>query len=138
MADPLSTTASIIAVIQLSSKVVKYVSTAGGATKDRKRLGDEVRGCEFILQQLKDDTDNTDEGKKWSEAIKTLEASDGPLGRLWDALSVIRVKLEPKKGLRKVWSTLKWPFDEKEVEKIISTIEREKVLLELALTNNCR
>lgn len=138
MADPLSITASIIAIIQLSSAVVEYINGARGATKERKRLRDEVRACEFILQHLKDDADDTEEGKAWSETIKTLEGTDAPLGRLWVALSVLKAKLEPQTGLEKALTSLKWPFNEKEVEKIISAIEREKTLLQLALTNDCR
>jgi hypothetical protein len=138
MADPLGTTASIIAIIQLSSDVVKYISGAAGATKERKRLRDEVRACEFILQRLKDEVDYAEEGGTWSETIKALEDPGAPLGGLWVALNVVKAKLEPKKGPKKVLATLIWPFDEREVEKIISTIEREKTLLELALTNDCR
>ncbi|CZR63705.1 uncharacterized protein PAC_13602 [Phialocephala subalpina] len=138
MADPLGTTASIIAIIQLSFDVVKYINGVGGATKDRKRLRDGVRACEFILQQLKDNADDTEEGKAWSETVKTLEDTDAPLGRLWVALNVVKAKLEPKIGLEKALTSLKWPSNEKEVEKIISVIEREKTLLQLALTNDCR
>ena len=138
MADPLGTTTSLIAIIQLSSDVVKYINGVGGATRERKRLRDGVRACEFILQQLKDNADDTEEGKVWSETIKTLEDTDAPLGRLWVALNVVKAKLEPKTGLEKALTSLKWPFNEKEVEKIISVIEREKTLLQLALTNDCR
>jgi hypothetical protein len=63
--DPLSTIASVIAVIQLSSEVVSYVSGAAGATNERIRLRNEVLGCESILQQLTDEVNNTEEGKKW-------------------------------------------------------------------------
>ncbi|TEY74291.1 hypothetical protein BOTCAL_0074g00210 [Botryotinia calthae] len=136
--DPLSPIASVIAVIQLASDIVSYISRAADATRERMRLRNEVLGCESILQQLKDEANNTEEGIKWTETIKTLEASDGPLGRLWAALSAVKIKLEPKNGLRKALSTLKWPFDQKEVEKIIVTIEHEKSLLELALANNSR
>jgi hypothetical protein len=138
MADPLSTTASIIAIVQLSSAVVEYINGVRGATKERKRLRDEVRACEFILQQLKDDADDTEEGEAWSETIKALEGTDAPLGRLWIALNIVKAKLEPKTGLEKTLTSLKWPFSEKEVEKIISLIEREKTLLQLALVNDCR
>jgi hypothetical protein len=138
MADPLSTTASIIAIVQLSSAVVEYINRARGATKERKRLRDEVRACEFILQQLKDEANDTEEGIAWSETIKALEGSDAPLGRLWVALNVVKAKLEPKSGLEKALTSLKWPFNEKEVEKIILAVEREKTLLQLALTNDCR
>jgi uncharacterized phage infection (PIP) family protein YhgE len=63
---------------------------------------------------------------------------DAPPGRLRVALSIVKTKLEPKKSLKKAFMTLKWPFDEKEVQKIISAIKREKTLSNLALTNNCR
>jgi predicted nuclease with TOPRIM domain len=136
--DPLSITASIIAIIQISSDIVSYVNGATGATKERKRLRDEVRACEFILQRLNDEASDVEEGNTWSETIKALEGPDAPLGRLRDALNIVKAKLEPKKGLKNAFSTLKWPFDEKEVEKVISAIEREKNLLNLALANNCR
>jgi len=136
--DPLSATASIIAVIQLSSEVAKYISDAAGAAKDRIRLRNEVLGCESILQQLRDETDDSEEGKKWSETIKALEAPGGPLGRLLVALNTIRTKLRPKEGVEKALAALKWPFQEKQVNKIIGAIEREKNLLGLALANDCR
>jgi hypothetical protein len=136
--DPLSTSASIIALIQLSSDVVSYISKAAGATKERMRLRDEMLGCESILQQLKDGVDCADENDTWAETIKTLEAADGPMSRLWAALSVVKLKLEPKEGRRKILSILKWPFEEADVDRIIAAIEREKSLLGLALANNSR
>ncbi|KAF4436368.1 hypothetical protein F53441_13284, partial [Fusarium austroafricanum] len=136
--DPLSATASIIAVIQLSSNVVKYVNAAAGATKERKRLREGVRSCEFILQQLNDGADDSEEGKAWSETIKALEAPDAPLGRLDVALRAIEVKIQPKEGEKKALARLKWPFNEREVGEILAAIEREKSLLGLALDNDCR
>jgi hypothetical protein len=133
--DPLSTTASVIAILQLSAKVVQYITTAIGATKDRKRLRDEVRACSNILQQLKDEADDSEEGKAWSETIKLLEGPNAPLHRLHMALDVIRIKLLSKDGIMK---SLKWPFQDKEVHKFIEAIEREKSLLSLALENNSR
>lgn len=94
--------------------VVEYINGIHGATKERKRLRDGVRACEFILQQLKDDADDTEEGKVWSETIKALEGADAPLGRLWVALNIVKAKLEPKTGLEKALTSLKWPFNEKD------------------------
>jgi Cdc6-like AAA superfamily ATPase len=136
--DPLSTTASVIAVLQLSSKVVKYINSAAGASKERKRLREELRACESILQQLKDDADDSEEGKAWAETIKALESPGAPLGRLWVALCKVEAKLQPKEGIKKVLAELKWPFNEQEIKEIFATIEREKSLLELALANNSR
>jgi hypothetical protein len=133
--DPPSTTASIIAILLLSAKLVEYVNTTAGATQDRKRLREEVRSCSNILQQLKDEADDYEEGKAWSQTIKTLEGSDAPLRRLHMALDVVRIKLQPKDGFVKA---LKWPFQEEELQKIIETIQQEKSLLSLALKNNSR
>jgi GTPase SAR1 family protein len=133
--DPLSTTASIVAILQLSAKLVGYINTTAGATKDRKRLREEVRACSNILQELKDEADDFEEGKAWSHTIKTLEGPNAPLRRLHIALNLIRIKLQPKDGSVKA---LKWPFQEKGLQKIIETLEREKSLLSLALENNSR
>lgn len=136
--DPLSTTASIIAIIQLSSEVVGFIGSAAGASKTRRLLRDEIQACDIILQDIKDEADDSEEGKAWSEKIKALERPDGPLSRLSVALGVVKTKLAPKNGGKKLSTALKWPFEEKEVGKIIAAIEREKNLLQLALENNQR
>ena len=113
--DPLDTTASIIAILQLSAKLIEYINTAAGATKDRKRLRKEVRACSNILQQLKDEADDSEEGKAWSATIKILEGPNAPLHSLHMALDVIRIKLQPKDSFIR---SLKWPFQGKELQKI--------------------
>lgn len=136
--EALGAASSIIAVLQLSSEVIKYINSAVGATKERKRLRAELRACERILEDLADEADDSDEGKAWSETIKALESPGAPLGRLDTALRSIEAKLHPKGRVDKVLTSLKWPFRAAEVTEILSTIEREKSLLELALTNNTR
>lgn len=136
--DPLSTAASVIAVLQLSTKVVKYINSAKGATQQRKSLRERLRACEGILQQLNDEADDSEEGQAWSDTIKVLEAPGAPLGRLWVALREVEERLKPREGMRKAMNILKWPFNEKEVKEIYETIEHEKSLLELALANNSR
>ena len=136
--DPLSITAGIIAIIQLSSDVVDYLSDAAGATSERMHLCDEILECEFILKRLKVKVDNSDKQKSWSNTVNALnEGPSAPLNRLLVALSTVKVKVEPKKGVKRVLAPLKWHFDKKEVEEAISTIERLKRLLNLALTNDC-
>ncbi|KAI3573689.1 hypothetical protein IWW34DRAFT_872697 [Fusarium oxysporum f. sp. albedinis] len=134
---PWSAAEQRIAVLQHSSDVVKYVIGATGATKERRQLREEIIACESILLQLQDHADDADEGPKWWEKIKALMGPDTPLYRLGVALEAVKAKLEPKKGLDGVLSALKCPFDEKEVDKLISIMQREKSLLQLALTNDC-
>jgi len=92
--EPLSTAASVISIIRISCEVIKYVSADSGATKERKRLRDEVRACEFVLKHLKEDeADEFEERETWSDTIKVLEARDGPLGRLWTDVNAVKTKL---------------------------------------------
>ncbi|KAI1119851.1 hypothetical protein F5Y10DRAFT_259507 [Nemania abortiva] len=135
--DPLSAATSIIAILQLSSDVVKYIIGATGAAKTRRRLREEILSCEFVLLQLQDHADDADGGMVWSEKIETLESPGTPLYRLGITLGALKAQLEPKRGWNKALSVLKWPIDEKEVEKLISAIQREKTLLQLALTKDC-
>ncbi|KAI0428933.1 ankyrin repeat-containing domain protein [Xylaria sp. FL1042] len=135
--EPLSATSSIIAIIQLCSDVVKYIIAANGATKARRRLREEILNCEVLLLQLQDHAEDAFGGRVLSEKIKTLDGPGTPLYRLGLALGELKTQLEPNKGWNKTLSTLKWPFDEKGLENILSSIEREKSLLQLALTNSC-
>jgi hypothetical protein len=132
--DPLSATSCVITILQLSSDVVKYITGVAGATKERTRLREEIIACQTILFRLQDHYDDADGGTKWGENIKALGGPDAPLYRLGAALDAAKTKLEAKSGLKKTLSVLKWPFDEKEVDKLISTIQRENSLLRLALT----
>jgi len=133
--DGLSAAASIITVIQLTSQVAGYIGSATGATKERKRLRQEIQACNEILQQIKDGADDSEEGEAWSRTIKILEEPGAPLGRLLTALQTVKAKLEPKPG-GKIVTALRWPFNKQEVDGIISAIEREKALLSLALAND--
>jgi hypothetical protein len=134
--DPLSITASTIAIIQMSSSIVSYVNRAAGAPEQRKRLRDELRSCEFVVQRLSDQVSDAEESSTWLETIKVLEGLDSPLGRLRAAFLIVNTKLKPKKGLKYIASALKWPFEESDVNEIVSMIEREKNLLSLALAND--
>ncbi|KAI0138761.1 hypothetical protein BJ166DRAFT_175404 [Pestalotiopsis sp. NC0098] len=117
--EALGAAASIIAVLEVSGKVLSHIRSAKGATKDRKRLRDEVQACDDILQQLQDNADDPGEDMAWSEKITALEKPGAPLDRLHVTLTLINDKLEDssKTGSRfsEVVASLKWPFDEKEV-----------------------
>lgn len=54
MTDPLSTSASIIAVLQLTGTVVQYLNDAKGASEDRQRILAEISSTSGVLFLLKD------------------------------------------------------------------------------------
>jgi hypothetical protein len=59
--DPLSITASTIAIIQISSDIIGYINGATKATKEQKQLRKEIQSYEFILQQLNDEASDAEE-----------------------------------------------------------------------------
>lgn len=117
--EALGAAASVIAVLQLSTSVIEYINAASGATKERRELRGEIRACIQILQELKDEAGDSEEGQRWQSTINALEEPGAPLGRLWAVLTIMAVKLQPKRGLKKIVGSLKWPFEEKELGKMI-------------------
>ncbi|KAF5723133.1 ankyrin repeat domain-containing protein [Fusarium mundagurra] len=136
--DPLGATASIIAILQLSTATTLYLLSATGATKQQRRLHEEIRGCEDMLFRLKDILENERQDPTHASRISLLEGPHSPFTRLRPLFESIKVKLAPKKGLSKAFSSLVWPFNEKDVSELIAAIQREKGLLQLALENDSR
>jgi hypothetical protein len=60
----------------------------------------------------------------------------GPLEQFKGALEQLASRLEPSKGVKKVGRALTWPFQTEEIKEILSTIERQKSLFDLALQND--
>jgi hypothetical protein len=126
----METAASIIAVLQLSDKVIKYVRDVSGATEERKRLREQIRACCSVLLMLKDGIEDLEEGQAWAGTVDLLAS---PLERLRKALELAAIRLHTKTSTKE---KLKWPFKEKEVQTLVEAIESEKSLLTLALENN--
>lgn len=61
---------------------------------------------------------------------------NGPLEQFKAALETLAAKLAPADGLKKLRKSLMWPFQEKEIKDILSTIERQKALFGLARQND--
>lgn len=150
--DGLSAAASIIAVVQLTAEVTKYIIGVAGASKDRQRLLDEIFACEAILMRLRDyskgtdgpdiedwnaDQTKADSAQMWSVKVKALESDNAPLYRLYNILDAIKTKLQPGhgSGIQKAKAALKWPFNEKEVIKLVDAFQRERSLLHFAMTH---
>jgi hypothetical protein len=136
MADPLSISASIIAVIQLSGTVIEYLNGVKAASEDRRRLLDEVASISGFLYILKDRAAQSQQGNSWSSTLKSLDGPKGPLAQFKIALERLTSKLAPVVGLRKAGKAITWPFQKEEIKELLATIERQKSLFSLALQND--
>ena len=63
--------------------------------------------------------------------MRSLGAEGGPLEEFAHTMEGLADKLKPIKGIKKL--TIFWRFDEKEVDTLLSKIERLKSLIGLAL-----
>src|SRR5436309_2245686 len=133
--DGLSGAASVIAVIDLSAKIVSRCFQYSVAVKNAKedigslqrevsRIGDVLEGAKKLL-----------EGSKGMRLLTSQKLSDSLKGCSVQ-LEELNRRLEPS-NTRKAMSrlgvrALKWPFTSKEVEKIIADLERYKQTFSLA------
>jgi hypothetical protein len=138
--DPLSVTASIIAVLQLSGTVLKYLVDVKDASADRKSLIREISSTRGILSDLNEIVDGARvSDETWSATIRSLEDPDGLLIVLKTTLTQLATTLggsASATGIQKVANSLRWSFKQSEVEKILRVIERQKSTLSLALEND--
>lgn len=133
--EVLGATASVIAVIGISAKLVALCrdcfSEVKEAKKDIQRFRMEVATLENILFDLRDLVDTPD-------GIK-LPILDASLKQCQSTLEELVRKLEKAAGKDKMmsqfgWRAVKWPFNSNDAQKAIETIERHKNMFNLALT----
>ncbi len=136
MADPLSISGSIVAVLQLTSTVVHYINDVKDASEERLRIRDEISSTSFLLYMLKDRIQQAHSSELWLSMVQSLDVPKGPLEQFKRALEQLASRLAPCQGLKKIRNALTWPFQREEIEEILSTIERQKSLFDLTLQND--
>ncbi|KAI9774034.1 MAG: hypothetical protein M1839_001919 [Geoglossum umbratile] len=134
--DGLSGAASVIAVIDISAKILslcfQYSVAVKDAAKDIERFQRKVTDIKTVLEKIKQLLDGRDRAR----LSTTHELSDS-LKECLQELEELKAELEPGKT-RKAMSrfgvrALKWPFTSKQVENIVSGLERYKQAFALAL-----
>ena len=134
--DPLNVSASIAALIQLSSTIFGYLSDIRDTPLQLQQLRQEVSSTLPILIALQDQVYSTSPADPSSSSLRSLGVPNGSFDLLRAALHRIASKLAPVQGWRKVGKTFAWPFEKKEVRELLSTIERQKTILSLARQND--
>jgi hypothetical protein len=137
--DPLSITASIIAMIQLSGVVINicydYRSGVKNAPRDAATIRDEVASLRDVLEQLA----NAAEAEIAADssrltALELLNKPDGLLVKCRTELAALEAKLKPTTGWKAARRSLIWPLKEVDVRKSLDNIRNLKAHLHLALT----
>ena len=128
--DPLSISASITALLQLTATVIQYLSTVRGACEDRQRILSELCNINCILYTLQDQA--TQEDSSSSLTLQSLNVPNGPLEQFKKTLEILAKRLTPVHGWKKVSKAIAWPLEKQEIQGFLNTIERQKTLFNLA------
>ncbi|XTI94186.1 hypothetical protein V2W45_1217397, partial [Cenococcum geophilum] len=131
--DPLSTTASIIATLQLSSKVVGYLTDVKDASKERAKCAIEASNLHSLLLNLRFRLEEGSAEPPWYTAVRALAVENGPLDQFKQALETLQTKMTYGGQLKRVGEALVWKFKKEEVASILDQMERLKSLVEIAL-----
>jgi hypothetical protein len=133
MAEPVGFAASIITLVELAKDILEYVRDAYHGRKERNEIFLEVTSTLEVLSQLQDKANSA----KWGDTMKVLATPHGPLDRLRTNFQSLVRGLKSSDGrLKTAGKALIWPFEKKEYQDILSSLERSKWLLTLALQND--
>lgn len=131
--DPLSITASIIAVLQLSTKVLGYLNNVKDASKDCMQCAVEISNLYNLLFNLRVHLEEGSPDTPWYTDVRALYVENGPLDQFKQALETLQAKITDGGRLKKTGKAMLWKFKKEEVASILSRMERLKTLIEIAL-----
>lgn len=129
--DPLSATASVIAVLQLSSKAVGYLTDVKDASKERAKCAVEASNLHTLLLTLRFRLEKGNADTPWYTNVRALAVQNGPLDQFKQALELLQDKITDGGRLKKAGQALLWKFKKEEVVSILNRMERLKSEVEI-------
>jgi hypothetical protein len=131
--DPLSITLSITALLKLTKDVILFIKEAKDASDERKKFVRETASLSGMLNTLVDFVNEEDKHDSWLYAISDLIARGGPFDQYCLALQLLKTKLTPTSGVRKLGQTIVWKHVKEDIHQLLLQIERLKTLVGIAL-----
>ncbi|RYP65432.1 hypothetical protein DL770_009008 [Monosporascus sp. CRB-9-2] len=131
--DPLSVTASIVTILQLTSKVIEYLNDVKDASKDRARCAIEASNIYNLLVTLRFRLEEGNSNEPWYTAVRALGVQNGPLDQYRHALEQLQPKTTSGSGIKKMANAFMWRLSKEEVTSILSRMERLNGLVQIAL-----
>lgn len=136
MAEALGIASSIIAILELSSKIAGYAKAVGGADEERQKFACELSILEDILRRLqtKVEPNAQTQGSKLSATTSLLQA---PIKQLEELLRCLEKKL-PKSEDAQSSPRLLWPWTHEEIATTLNTTTRCMSYIHFALDDKQR
>lgn len=152
--DPISLTASAIAILQLTSELVKatriYYKGVKNAPQEIAELINESTSFETVLQNLKSISQTAESARRATRAGNGLEGSlgkanslpmlqemlkaDGPLTTCYQDMMAFKIKLSKDQSSFK--KSMGWPFRKEETKAIISRLRNLNAILGIAIASD--
>ena len=132
----LSIATGLTTLLQVSGKVIRYISEIKDASENRRQLLVEIssaRGLLHVLQEIFRDDAEEYSARHRNTMLNTLLSPEGPVDQLTRILMSLEAKLAKSTGWKEKRGLLIWPFEKSDVQSILSVIERQKSLVVLAL-----
>lgn len=147
MMDPLSVSASVIAILQLSGKIISaciaYISSVRDAPKDLRTIMVEIQSLQAIVRVM--DLTSSQSTRVDDGLGAPLEACRASLKELSDLLDHQTTQSSPQVGppakkskTLPTLSSLAWPLKHRRVKALMEDISRHKATITLSLTANWR
>lgn len=138
--DGLGAAASLIAVVELAARVVslclEYSSAVKNARSDIERLRQHTDGLKTNLEGAQKLLQGS-HGARLETSQKLHEALNNTHSQLGDIVTKLEAKLptgRKERAMRRVGlRALKWPFESKDVDKIVANLQRERDSFSAAL-----
>jgi hypothetical protein len=124
--DGLSVAASIIAVIQITSTVIKILSDVKDAPKECRTCRKEASSFNTLLFNLDDFIKSSTSAEPWFDKVNALAAADGPLDQYRLALESLLAKVETTSKLRKAFNAILWTKVKEDISVVLLRMERAK------------
>lgn len=138
--EGLGAAASVIAVVELTAKVaslcLEYSSAIKNARSDIERLRQHTNSLKITFDGAQELLQGP-AGARLETSQKLLEALKDTHSQLGDIATKLEAKLNTGRGVKMMrrvgLRALKWPFESKDVDKIIANFQRDQASFSAAL-----
>ena len=134
--DPLSMTASIVAVLQLTTTLTSYIHSVKHATAEQAQFAVETFNLCSLLTSLRYRVETVRSNDPWFIQVRMLGIHNGPLDQFKDVLERMVEKISSSRKRDQIKSALMWKFTKSEVETALERMERLKSLINCSLSGD--
>lgn len=129
-------TASIVAVLQLTSTLTGYINDVRHATAEQAKVAVEASNLYNLLTSLRFRVEAAQVNDLWFAEVRKLGEHNGPLAQFKVILERMIEQISSSRKRDQVKSALMWRFTKSEVGTALERMERLKSLVNCALTGD--